>query len=298
MTEKTYCGFAAIVGRPNVGKSTLLNQILGKKLSITSNKPQTTRHQILGIKTQGATQVVYVDTPGLHQNGTRAINRYMNRSVVQAMHDVDVVVFVIDCRHWTAEDDLVLSKLEHVTVPIILVINKIDLLEDRKTLLPLIEKLSERKKFAAIIPLAAIKGDNVLALEQEINKFMPECVHYYADDEYTDRPVKFLVAEIVREKLMRSLGDEVPYSISVVIEKFVEGDKLVEIAALIYVERDGQKAIVIGKKGDMLKKIGKEARLDMEKLLDKKVFLQLWVKVKSGWADNDKWLQSLGYKLE
>lgn len=298
MTEKTHCGFVAIVGRPNVGKSTLLNDILGKKLSITSKKPQTTRHQILGIKTTGDYQTIYVDTPGMHKNTPRAINRYMNKTVLQAIQDVNVIVFVVDCREWTDEDEMVLQRIRDIKVPIILAINKVDLIKDKETLLPRINELAQRFEFASIVPLAAIKGDNVAALEKQIAQYLPECIHYFPDDEYTDRSIKFLAAEMIREKLMRALGEEVPYSISVVIEKYEEKKKITEIAALIYVEREGQKAIVIGEKGEMLKKIGKQARLDIEKLIGKKVFLQLWVKVKSGWSDSDKWLQHLGYTLD
>jgi len=298
MTNKTYCGFVAIVGRPNVGKSTLLNDILGKKLSITSKKPQTTRHQILGIKTIGACQTIYVDTPGMHKNTPKAINRYMNKSVIQAIQDVNAIVFVVDCRHWTDEDEMVLECIRKINVPIILAINKIDLIKDKEELLPRIDVLSKRFQFASIVPITALKSSNVDALEKEINQYMPECIHYFPDDEYTDRSMKFLAAEMIREKLMRALGEEVPYSISVVIEKYETKGKITEIAGLIYVERDGQKAIVIGKKGEMLKKIGKEARLDIEKMIGQKVFLQLWVKVKSGWSDNSKWLQHLGYTLD
>ncbi|MAZ38749.1 MAG: GTPase Era [Legionellales bacterium] len=295
MTNKTYCGFAAIIGRPNVGKSTLLNQILGKKLCITSSKPQTTRHQILGVKTLNEKQTVYVDTPGLHIKEPKAINRYMNRTVMHAIQDVDVIVFVVDCREWTEEDELVLQKLKQVSVPVILAVNKVDLVKDKATLLPIIEDLSKKMSFKAIIPLAAIKGNNIHGLEKEVANFLPECIHYFPDDEYTDKSIRFLVSEIIREKLMRELGSEVPYATSVVVEQYVDEKKITKISALIYVERDGQKAIVIGKKGEKLKKIGQLARLDIESLLDKKVFLQLWVKVKTGWSDSDKWLKNLGY---
>lgn len=298
MKDKTFCGFVAIIGRPNVGKSTLLNQILGKKLCITSNKPQTTRHQILGIKTIDNKQIVYVDTPGLHKKAPKAINRYMNQTVKQAMNDVDVIVFVVDCREWTEEDDMVLQRLQQVKVPVILAVNKVDLIKDKEKLLPKLNELASKMNFTAIVPLAALKGNNVKGLEDEIARLMPECVHYFPHDEYTDKPIKFLVAEIVREKLMRELGDEVPYSTSVVIEQYVDEDKITKISALIYVEKEGQKAIVIGKKGDKLKKVGQLARKDIERLLDKKVFIELWVKVKTGWSDSDKWLKNLGYTLD
>jgi GTPase len=271
---------------------------LGKKLCITSKKPQTTRHQILGIKTIDTKQFVYVDTPGLHKHDGKAINRYMNRVVMNAIQDVEVVVFVIDARVWNAEDEMMLERLKSITTPVILAINKIDLIKDKKELLPRIEALSNVLNFAAIVPLSAMNGKNITALEDKISEFMPECVHYFPDDEFTDKSQRFLVSEIIREKLMRSLGEELPYSVSVVIEQYVVEEKITKISALIYVEREGQKAIVIGKKGEMLKKVGKNARLDIEALLGQKVYLELWVKVKSGWSDSDKWLKDLGYTLD
>jgi len=298
MTEKTYCGFVAIIGRPNVGKSTLLNQILDKKLCITSSKPQTTRHQILGIKTLGNKQIVYVDTPGLHKKTPKAINRYMNQTVMHAIQDVDVIVFVVDCREWTEEDQMVLQRMQNIKTPVILAVNKVDLIKDKDKLLPIIDKLSKKMHFSSIVPLAALKNKNISYLEEEIGRLIPECVHYFPDDEYTDKPIKFLITEIIREKLMRELGDEVPYSTSVVIEQYVDEEKITKISALIYVEKEGQKAIVIGKKGDKLKKIGQLARKDIEPLLGKKVFLQVWVKVKPGWSDSNKWLKNLGYTLD
>lgn len=297
-TVKTYCGFIAIVGRPNVGKSTLLNQLLGKKLSITSPKPQTTRHQILGIKTIEDKQYIYVDTPGLHKHKGKAINRYMNRVVLSAIQDVDVIVFVTDANHWTDEDDMVLQQLKLLQVPVIAVMNKIDLIKDKAELLPLIEKLSAKMQFAAIVPLSALKGKQIEGLEAQISQFLPPCIHYFKDDQFTDKNEQFLASEIIREKLMRALGEELPYAVSVVIEKYEALPNLIKIAGLIYVEREGQKAIVIGKSGEMLKKIGKNARLDMEALFGKKVFLELWVKVKAGWGDSEQRLKNLGYTLD
>ncbi|PID41896.1 MAG: GTPase Era [Proteobacteria bacterium] len=289
------CGFVAIAGRPNVGKSTLLNRILGQKVSITSKKPQTTRHQILGIKTGDETQVVYVDTPGMHKKEERAINRYMNRAAGAALKDVDLVVFMIDRTLWTDEDQMVLENIRKTRSPVILVVNKVDQLKDKSALLPFIQSISEKYNFAEIIPLSAEKGDNVDALEKEITGRMPESIHYYPEDQVTDRSSRFLAAELVREKVMRQLGEEVPYSVAVEIEEFKVAEKLITVSALILVERAGQKKIVIGHKGEQLKIIGRDARIDMERIFGCKVMLNLWVKVKSGWADSDRALKSLGY---
>jgi GTP-binding protein Era len=299
MTNQTiasFCGSVAIVGRPNVGKSTLLNAILGEKISITSKKPQTTRHRILGVKTEGEYQVVYLDTPGFHKDTPRRLNRVMNRTVVGALHEADIIIFVVDCRKWTMEDDLVLRQLQQQEKPVILVINKIDTVTNRLTLLPIIEEYAKKMSFAAVVPLSALAENNISPLEKEITKLLPEGPHLFADDDLTDSSDTFLAAELVREKLMRLLGEEVPYSISVQIEKFENQENIIRIAALIWVERDGQKAIVIGEKGEMLKKVGQLARQDMEALFGKKVFLHLWVKVKSGWADDEHLLRHLGYQ--
>ncbi|PIE43246.1 MAG: GTPase Era [Gammaproteobacteria bacterium] len=289
------CGFVAIVGRPNVGKSTLLNCILGQKVSITSKKPQTTRHQILGIKTSDDTQVIYVDTPGMHKKEQRAINRYMNRAAGAALKDVDLVVVMIDRTHWTDEDEMVLENVRKTRSPVILVVNKVDQLKDKNALLPFMQSVSEKHEFAEIIPLSAAKGSNVDALEKEIARRMPESIHYYPEDQVTDRSSRFLAAELVREKVMRQLGEEVPYSVAVEIEEFKATEKLITISALILVERTGQKKIVIGSKGEQLKTIGRDSRIDMERAFGAKVMLNLWVKVKSGWADSDRALKSLGY---
>lgn len=292
------CGFVAIVGRPNMGKSTLMNHILGQKLSITSKKPQTTRHQIMGIKTEGDLQVIYVDTPGLHKDdGKKALNRYMNKAASDALRDVDLVVFMVDRTAWTEEDQLVLEKLEHARCPVILVVNKIDSLSDKNSLLPHLQALSEKKDFAEIMPMSATDGHNVEQLEKIIASHMPKGMHYFPEDQVTDKSSRFLAAELVREKLMRNLGDEVPYGTTVEIEEFKydEKKKLTTISALILVERDGQKRIVIGDKGSRLKTIGRDARLDMERAFDSKIMLNLWVKVRRGWADDERALRSLGY---
>lgn len=288
------CGFVAIVGRPNVGKSTLLNHILGQKLSITSRKPQTTRHQVLGIKTEGPVQAIYVDTPGMHEEEPKALNRYMNRAATSALRHVDVVVFVVDRHYWTEADELVLEKLGHLTCPVILVVNKVDRIEKRETLLPVLQTLAGKRDFAEVIPLSALRGQNLEPLEQAVARFLPESVHFYPEDQITDRSERFLASELVREKITRQLGAELPYSVAVEIEEFKQDGKILHISALILVEREGQKKIVIGDKGERLRLIGQEARQDMERQFDSKVMLRLWVKVKRGWADSDRALKSLG----
>jgi GTP-binding protein Era len=295
MTEETYCGYVALVGRPNVGKSTLLNHLLGQKLSITSRKPQTTRHRLLGIQTKGAAQIIYVDTPGLHKSEPKAINRYMNQTASQAIRDVDVVVFVVDRLRWTDEDQWVLEKLRGIDRPVLLVLNKIDLLEDKGQLLPALQTYAEKLPFADIFPLSALRGHNLEALETAIVKLLPQNPHFFPEDQITDRSERFLAAELVREKVMRQLGEEVPYEITVEVEAFRREGKILHIDALILVERDGQKKIVIGTGGERIRQIGAEARKDMEKLFENKIMLKLWVKIKSGWSDDERALRSLGY---
>lgn len=290
-----HCGYVAIVGRPNVGKSTLLNHILGQKISITSRKPQTTRHQVLGIKTAGNNQIIFVDTPGLHLNADKAINRYMNRAASSAIRDVDIVVFVVDRTAWTDEDAHVLAQIEQAGLPALLVINKVDLLADKEELLPHLEKLADKADFAAILPVSALRQHNVDTLEAEIVKFLPQSEHFFPEDQITDRSQRFLAAEIIREKIMRQLGDELPYAITVEIEEFAQENEILHISAAIFVERKGQKKILIGDKGTRLRSIGSDARRDMESLFDSKVMLRLWVKVKSGWSDDERALRSLGY---
>ncbi|MBN4079072.1 GTPase Era [Beggiatoa alba] len=291
-----HCGYVAIVGRPNVGKSTLLNRILGQKISITADRPQTTRHRILGVKTTNQSQVIYVDTPGLHLGGKRAINRYMNRAASGAITDVDAIIFMLDRTRWTDEDELVLGKLKQVSVPVFLVINKIDHVKEKDILLPHLTMLSEKHHFHQMIPISARLGDGVQQLEVEIEKVLPVSSPFFPEDQVTDRSERFMASELVREKLMRSLSQELPYSTTVEIEKFSMEDNVRHIHAIIWVERDGQKGIIIGKKGAQLKRIGELARKDMERAFDGKVFLQLWVKVRSGWADDERALRSLGYQ--
>ena len=290
-----YCGYVAIVGRPNVGKSTLLNHLLGQKISITSRKPQTTRHNTLGIKTEGDTQLIFVDTPGLHTNQQKAINRYMNRAAESAIRDVDVVVFVVDRNIWTEADERVAEEVIKSNSPIIIAINKLDRLESKSELLPHLQILAKRLPNAKLIPISALLGQQLELLEKAIKLHIPEAVHYFPEDQITDRSQRFLAAELVREKITRQLGAEVPYEVTVEIESFKYEGKICHINALILVERDGLKKIIIGEKGARLKKIGQEARLDMERLLETKVMLSLWVKVRRGWSDDDRALRSLGY---
>ncbi|MFZ7164541.1 GTPase Era [Avibacterium avium] len=297
--QPTYCGFIAIVGRPNVGKSTLLNKILGQKISITSRKAQTTRHRILGIQTDGPYQAIYVDTPGLHIEEKRAINRLMNRAASSAIGDVDLIIFVVDGTHWNADDEMVLNKLRRAKAPVVLAINKIDNIKDKEDLLPFITEISQKFDFKAIIPISAQRGNNVQELEKIVRESLREGVHHFPEDYVTDRSQRFMASEIIREKLMRFMGEELPYSVTVEIEQFKTNERgTYEINALILVERDGQKKMVIGNKGQKIKVIGTEARADMECLFDNKVHLELWVKVKSGWADDERALRSLGYMEE
>jgi GTP-binding protein Era len=289
------CGYIALVGRPNVGKSTLLNRILGQKISITSRRPQTTRHRVLGIKTLPHAQLIYVDTPGIHDFNGRAMNRYMNRTASSVLADVDVVVFLVDGLRWTPDDELVLNKLAHVGSPVILAVNKVDTLEKREALLPGLQALAEKYPFREIIPISARKGDNVAALESCIEALLPEAPPFFPEDQVTDRSVRFLAAELVREKLFRKLGKELPYGLTVQIEEYRNEPGITHIHALIWVERDSQKTIVIGKGGRVLKEVGQQARQDIEDLIGNKVNLKLWVKIKEGWADDERALQSLGY---
>ncbi len=295
MEDKTYCGFVAIVGRPNVGKSTLLNHLLQQKISITSRKPQTTRHNVLGIKTEGETQVVFVDTPGIHSNQSKAINRYMNRSASSATKDVDAVIFVVDRDAWTVEDELVAKQVQNLSKKLIVAVNKVDKLEDKGVLMPSVAQLQEILSPAAIVPISALKQVNLDVLESEIKGFIPEAAFYYPEDQVTDKTSRFMAAELVREKIMRQLGAELPYQVTVEIEEFKDDSQIIHISALVLVEREGQKRIIIGDKGSRLKSIGKAARVEMETMFESKVMLKLWVKVKAGWSDDDRALRSLGY---
>lgn len=294
--NKTLCGYVALIGRPNVGKSTLLNRILGQKISITSCKPQTTRHQILGVKTAAHQQMIFVDTPGMHRNEVKAINRVMNRAADSVLKTVDVIVWLVD-QHWTAEEERIIQKLSQCKLPVILAVNKVDTVKDKKQLLPYLEQVAAKYDFVDVIPLSVKHGQQVDVLEKRLASFMPSMPFLFAEDQVTDRTERFLAAEIIREKFMRFLGQELPYSVTVEIDLFKENeDGLLNISATILVERNSQKAMIIGKGGSKLKEIGREARLDMKRAFEQKVFLQLWVKVKSGWSDNERALKSLGYE--
>jgi len=299
MSEENFrCGYVAIIGRPNMGKSTLLNHMLGLKLSITSRKPQTTRHQIMGVKTVEKGQIIFVDTPGIHSGGSKAINRYMNRAASSVIHDVDVVLFLVQSLKWTDEDELVLNKLKDVDAPVILLVNKVDQVADKDQLLPYLQKISKKYDFKNILPISAMKGDNLPQLEDYLLELLPQGPAVFEEDQFTDRSTRFLVAEIIREKLVRELGNELPYQTTVEIERYKDEEKITRIHALILVETKGQKVIVIGEKGAKLKSIGTNARKDIEALINRKVFLQLWVKVKSGWSDSETSLKNLGYDTE
>lgn len=300
-------GFVAIVGRPNVGKSTLMNHILGQKLSITSRKPQTTRHKIVGIDSREKSQAVFVDTPGMHKKEVRAINKMMNRAASSALRDVNLVLFVIDADKWTQNDELVLEKLKNAEMPVILIINKIDTFQNKNSTLPLILEREKLMNFAEIVPVSALQGANLEHLRDTIEKYLPFQPPLYAMDQLTDRSERFLASEIIREKIMRQLGEELPYDLTVQIESFKTEEPILNektgrmkpactyIDATIYVDRSSQKAIVIGDKGTKLKKIGMDARADMEKMFEEKIMLTLWVKVKGGWSDDERALKSLGY---
>ena len=292
------CGYIAIVGRPNVGKSTLLNHLLGQKLCITSRKPQTTRHNLLGIKTEGTVQMIFVDTPGIHTNQERAINRVMNRSAASVISDVDVVIFVVDRFDWSDADEYVARHISNSAAPVIVALNKVDMIDDKTELLPHLEFLASKVNASALIPLSALKKTNLNELEEKIKSLIPEQPHIFPEDQITDRSERFLVAEIVREKITRQLGAEVPYQVTVEIERFRVDGKITFIDALILVERDGQKKIIIGAKGERIKKIGEQARADIESLLGCKVMLKTWVKIRSGWSDDERALRSLGYMDE
>lgn len=295
-TESTLrCGFAAVVGRPNVGKSTLINALLKRKVSITSPKPQTTRHRILGVKTSGDAQIVFVDTPGINYAETRALNRYMNRAAHGAIEDVDVVIFVVEALKWTSQDQRVEERIKASKRPTILVLNKVDRVRPRSKLLPFIDELAKDHGFDEIVPLSALRGENLEALESAIKKRLPQSERLFPEDVFTDRGERFIAAELVREKLMLRLDQEVPYRLSVEIEEMAVRNDVLHISAIIWVERPGQKAIVIGQKGEMIKQVGTSARREMQKLFEQRVDLRLWVKVKDDWSDNDRALASLGY---
>lgn len=292
----TRCGYIAILGRPNVGKSTLINKILGQKLCITAHKPQTTRHAIMGIKTLDSIQSVYVDTPGIHGGAKRQLNRVLNRNASNAALDVDVVILIVQAGVWTDNDQKAFEVAKRSGSPIILAVNKVDQVKKKEDMLPYLSQLPQDKAIVEVIPISARKGTNVPQLEGIVGQLLPEQPHIFDEDELTDRSSRFLAAEMVREQLTRFLSNELPYALSVEIERFEVENPGYRIHATIWVERAGQKNIVIGKKGAMLKEIGTRARKSMESLFGERVFLELWVKVKEGWSDDARALQSLGYE--
>ncbi len=297
LPENQHCGFVAIVGRPKVVKSTLLKKILGQKISITSRKPQTTRHRIMGVDTDGDYQAIYVDTPGLHIEEKRAINRLMNRAANSSLSDVNLVFFLVDGTQWTEDDEMVLTKLQKANFPVVLCVNKVDNVKDRNEVMLHMQAMSERMNFVDVVPISAKLGKNIEVLRKHVRDHLPKATHHFPEEYVTDRSQRFMASEIIREKLMRFTGEELPYSVTVEIERFdynPETDGF-HINALILVERIGQKKMVIGKAGEKIKTIGREARLDMEELFGRKVYLETWVKVKSGWADDERALRSLGY---
>ena len=294
----TRCGYAALIGRPNVGKSTLLNYLMGQKVSITSRKPQTTRHRLIGIKTDENTQVLYVDTPGIHDGQKKAINRYMNQTAVSVLRDVDVVVWMTDRASWNEDDEKARDAMRELGCPLIIAVNKIDLLAGQNVLVKKLTELAENFPDAELVPISATTGENVSALEGLVSAAMPPGRFLFPDDQITDRSVRFMVAETVREKIMRQLGEELPYAVTVQVDEFKDDGKTIHIDMTAYVERQGQKVILIGKSGQRLKRIGTDARTDIEALLSRKVMLNLWVKVKSGWSDDERALRSLGYRDE
>jgi GTPase len=289
------CGYVAILGRPNVGKSTLLNRLVGQKLSITSSKPQTTRHRIVGVVTRPNAQLLLLDTPGYQTRSGGALNRVLNRTAAQAARDADVVVLVADAAGWTAADEQV-ARLVAPATPVVLALNKVDQVADKSRLLPLLATLGAHDRFAAIVPISARSGRQVDALLAEVAQRLPAGELVFAEDELTDRSERFLAAEAVREKMFRLLGDEVPYQSTVVIDKYEELPGLRRIFATIVVEREAQRPIVLGARGERIKRIASEARQDLERLLDAKIYLEVWVKVRSGWSDDEQRLQSYGYE--
>jgi GTP-binding protein Era len=289
-------GFVAVVGRPNVGKSTLINAVMGKKVTIVTSRPQTTRHRILAVQTAEHTQIIFVDTPGLHRNAGKAMNRMMNRTAASALADADLVLFVIEAGRWTEEDDDVLKRVGSAGVPAIALLNKIDEVHPKDRLLQAIDELSQRHSFAEIIPISARKHDNLDVLLGSIPNYLPESPPLFPAETQTDRGPEFFAAEIIREKLTVQMRQELPYGLTVQIERYEQEQRGIAVHAVVWVERDSQKGIVVGKGGRMLKKIGREARLELAEALQQPVHLELWVKVKDNWADNEKDLMSLGYE--
>lgn len=296
--QKHRCGFAAVVGRPNVGKSTLVNALLQQKVSIVTAKPQTTRHRILGISTAADSQVIFVDTPGIHRGGKRAMNRVMNRTARQSLADADVALFVIEALRWTNEDEDICGQIRESGCPAILVINKTDRVRDKEKILPFIEDVSQRYDFKEIVPISALKDCGQQALREMVTAHLPVTAPCYPADQISDRNEAFRAAEIVREKLTEILHQELPYGLAVEIERFEDSARGRAIGAVIWVEKPSQKAIVIGRDGQLLKRAGQAARLELKAALGRPVHLELWVKVKKNWSDSDRALRQLGYEMQ
>lgn len=293
--EEYRCGYVALVGRPNVGKSTLMNRILGQKLSIVTAKPQTTRQQVAGIKTTESGQVIYIDTPGIHLAAKKALNRYMNRIARASFQDVDLVLFLVEAGRWSKQDEHVARSLREVNVPVVLVVNKIDLMPDKTELFRFLEKDVGSDRFSDVLLIAARSGDGVVDLERKVMQALPFSRPYFDEDQFTNRSSRFLAGELIREQLMLRLHQELPYALTVEIEEFKEDGNLLRIGAIVWVERDSQKQIVIGRKGDVLKQVGSRARHALQELFEQKVFLRLWVKVSRDWSDNERALKQFGY---
>jgi GTPase len=291
----TFCGFVAFIGRPNVGKSTLLNHLLGQKVSITSKKPQTTRHRILGVKTEGLYQTIYVDTPGIHDRYDTALNKALNKTAGTALHDVEVVCFLIDALVWTSQDEKILERLKSLSCAVILLVNKVDQVTDKNQLLPFLKRVAAYHTFDAVLPISAKRGDNLEAFSALIKSKLPPSIHYFPDDQITDKNLVFQSAELIREQLMRQLGDELPYGLGIEIESFKQEKSCLHIRALIWVSKETHKQMIIGKGGAQLKIIGVQARQSIEQLVGQKIFLGLWVKVKENWTNDERHVKYLGY---
>jgi len=294
-TKKT--GMVSLIGKTNVGKSTLLNQLVEQKVSITSRKPQTTRQRLLGIKTEGSNQIIYVDTPGFHQGHKRALNKFMNKTALSSIEGVDIVLFVVDALNFSVTDEHLLSQVSTKDNQVMLVINKIDKVAKKEKLIPFVEEVTKLFPFSEVIPISALKRKNIDILEKEITKRLPVGAHLYPEDQIADSSERFLASEIIREKCISRVGDEIPYRLSVVIDNFKEEDKLITIDGTIYIEKSSQKGIVIGEQGKRLKAIGTAARKDLERMLGNKVMLRLWVKVKKDWTNDRSALNFMGYKV-
>ncbi len=293
--KQTYCGYVTILGRPNVGKSTLLNNLIGQKLSITSRKPQTTRRHTIGVNTNENYQIIYIDTPGLQDSPINAMNRYMNKEATNALAGIDILIYVVEALKWTALDEHILRLIKDNTAPIILAINKMDKIKDKETMLPFLKELSGKMNFKEIIPISALSRKSLRPLEKSIKKLLPTGSFQYPDDQITDKSQRYFAAEFIREKLIKRLGEELPYTTTVTIDSFVEKEKIIHIDAIIWVASKGQKTIVIGQKGAGLKAVGEQARKDMERMFENKVFLRTWVKVKDKWMDNELAIKQLGF---